>query len=128
MLNRQLIFDTVVPKLLAQGGRSMGTRIGSMRCAYRGEKGRKCAVGHIIPDELYDRELEGCSAQKADVLAVLDPAYGSFSRLHDDHLFLAGMQRSMHDNLYNWTPEAFIEAAKNFATRWELKVDVNLFN
>lgn len=27
-------------------------------CAYRGETGRKCAVGHCIPDELYNTAFE----------------------------------------------------------------------
>lgn len=31
-------------------------------CAYRGEKGAKCAVGMFIPDGLYDRALEGTGA------------------------------------------------------------------
>lgn len=28
-------------------------------CAYRGAEGRKCAVGHLIPDELYTELVEG---------------------------------------------------------------------
>lgn len=29
------------------------------RCEYRTEDGRKCAVGVLIPDELYDPKIEG---------------------------------------------------------------------
>lgn len=32
---------------------------GEVMCAYRGEGGCKCAVGHIIPDENYSTFLEG---------------------------------------------------------------------
>jgi len=28
-------------------------------CAYRGKDGKKCAVGVIIPDDVYDVEMEG---------------------------------------------------------------------
>lgn len=28
-------------------------------CVYRGPGGLKCAVGHVIPDEVYDPKMEG---------------------------------------------------------------------
>ncbi len=31
-------------------------------CAYRGNKGRKCAIGCLIPDEEYNESMEGASA------------------------------------------------------------------
>lgn len=31
------------------------------RCQYRGEDGAKCAVGWLIPDDLYDPHMEGKS-------------------------------------------------------------------
>lgn len=32
-------------------------------CMYRGPNGLKCAIGHLIPDELYSPEMEGMSAR-----------------------------------------------------------------
>ncbi len=29
-------------------------------CRYRGYDGRKCAIGHLIPDEAYDSKYETC--------------------------------------------------------------------
>lgn len=29
------------------------------QCSYRGSEGRKCAAGYLIPDELYDPNMEG---------------------------------------------------------------------
>lgn len=37
--------------------------IGQQRCKYRGANGRMCAVGCLIPDDKYDREMEGASVQ-----------------------------------------------------------------
>lgn len=53
-MTAQEIFDTVVRGLRAQGAQST---LGSA-CRYRDHKGRKCAVGQLIPDELYDLRME----------------------------------------------------------------------
>jgi hypothetical protein len=52
----QRAFNTVYRALCRQKVRSMN-REG--KCAYRGVKGSKCAIGHLIPDALYRRWLEG---------------------------------------------------------------------
>jgi hypothetical protein len=50
----QEVFDFVCLKVLEQGKPSMrGTG-----CAYRGEGGLKCAVGHLIRDEDYRKEFD----------------------------------------------------------------------
>lgn len=54
-MNKQEIFDTVYEKLLKQGKAS--TFDG--KCRYRGANGNKCAIGHLIPDELYESYMEG---------------------------------------------------------------------
>lgn len=49
-MTKQEVFDKVVRGLASQGYQT------SMRggtCKYRGEGGRKCALGHLIPDALY---------------------------------------------------------------------------
>lgn len=47
-------FDTAARGLLAQG------RLSSMNgvCKYRGPDERKCAVGFLIPDEMYNPEMD----------------------------------------------------------------------
>lgn len=40
-----------------RGGCSYGERMG---CAYRGNNGKKCAAGLLIPDEKYEPEFETC--------------------------------------------------------------------
>lgn len=50
----QRIFDYVVARLAEQGRASM---LGNV-CVYRGHSGTKCAVGHLIPDEMYKASME----------------------------------------------------------------------
>lgn len=51
---KQEAFDTVAKHLFEQGCASKrGTY-----CAYRGDGGTKCAVGVLIPDELYDEAMD----------------------------------------------------------------------
>ena len=62
-MNRQEIFDTVAKHLLAQMKQSkLVDQSGDAFCAYRSDDGKKCAVGALIPDELYDPDMEdkGC--------------------------------------------------------------------
>lgn len=44
--------------------------VGDISCLYRGHSGLKCAVGHIIPDELYDDDIEGDPADSERVIAI----------------------------------------------------------
>lgn len=59
----QEIFDTVAKHLIQQGCRatvSAGSRPDSDGlCQYRGPNGTKCAVGALIPDDVYDAKMEG---------------------------------------------------------------------
>ncbi len=55
----QEIFDKVATHLLSQNVKSQD----AMRCVYRGPFGRKCAVGVLIPDELYQPIMEGRQVQ-----------------------------------------------------------------
>lgn len=50
----QEVFDKVAKHLLTQNAESI---LGN-GCAYRGTHGRMCAVGCLIPDELYDPKME----------------------------------------------------------------------
>lgn len=49
----QETFDLVVQHLANQKGIRSQNKNGA--CAYRGENGNKCAIGALIPDELYAR-------------------------------------------------------------------------
>ena len=61
-------------------------------CAYRGEHGRKCAVGASIPDSLYSRDIEGetasqilCRTEFINLFVGVSPLLlSALQRLHDD--------------------------------------------
>lgn len=57
-------------------------------CLYRGPDGRKCALGHCIPDEIYDDELE--SIALAEVVEKIPDLSGV------DIFFLENL-RNCHD-------------------------------
>lgn len=73
--------------------RSVNTnQFGDWVCRYRSADGMRCAVGHIIPDELYDSRMEGYSVynlyQKFTGLPYNEPALINFMEklqtIHDD--------------------------------------------
>ena len=64
-MTEQETFDTVVTALREQGCQSVLCWESSLPlpskqnlCRYRGENDTKCAAGHLIPDELYDENME----------------------------------------------------------------------
>lgn len=58
-MTKQELFDKVATHLLKQRRVSRLTNSGS--CAYRGVEGTSCAIGCLIPDELYEKNMEGSS-------------------------------------------------------------------
>lgn len=56
MNNTQEAFNRAVAGVIKQGRPSVDA---AGRCLYRGPDGLRCAVGWLIPDELYEPEMEG---------------------------------------------------------------------
>lgn len=114
-MNAQQIFDTVYSGLSAQGFRQSRCKMKSnqsgmdiMACAYRGEGGRKCAVGHLIPDDKYSTELEGKNVTNQEIVELLSE-YTVYFRLlrelqcaHDTSLTPQDMKRSLILIADNW--------------------------
>jgi hypothetical protein len=75
-MDKQAIFDKVTTHLLEQGRPAMNEH----GCAYRGEDGTKCAIGCLIPDDLYMPAFEEKSVnlilRKFDVDKKLSAALG----------------------------------------------------
>jgi len=53
-LNRQATFNKVATHLLSMRCRAL--KNGS--CAYRSRRGNRCAIGCLIPDEMYNNKME----------------------------------------------------------------------
>lgn len=96
MKTNQEIFDIVAKHLLTQGVRSQTAKKFENSdgyypvCAYRGEGGRKCAAGVLIPDSKYNALMEGLNVGSAHVSAALDGVSSASLDL------LTALQR-MHD-------------------------------
>ena len=63
-LTKQEVFDKVATHLLTQMEQSRSEAAKGFSkeptgCAYRGDGGKMCAVGCLIPDDIYDEEMEG---------------------------------------------------------------------
>lgn len=111
MKTHQEIFDEVVEHLFNQG-RKAQTKGGG--CMYRCEDGRKCAVGALIPDDMYDDYFEGKLADDPDIVAALPAEYRVGA------VFLRSMQLQ-HDS-YAWhrTNEDFHETFRRAARNHRL--------
>jgi|SRR5581483_1613245 len=55
-MTNQEFFDKVKDHLLTQKRKSLGK---DRSCKYRGIDNLKCSIGSVIPDELYDPDMEG---------------------------------------------------------------------
>lgn len=104
-------FDKAVKGIRQQGGPSI--RKEGFGCAYRGKDGRRCAVGWLLSDKRYRKDMEGRSANYAlpeyDVAQIND-----FQMMHDD---------TQDDATYHGVDfmEAFENNARRFAERNGLK-------
>ena len=93
----QKVFDYVIKFLKAQGEASIGGRgdnAGGWGCAYRGAKGRKCAVGCLILDNEYHQHMEGI-----DIKQILHR--GDLERLDPFTDVICALQR-LHDKKSTW--------------------------
>lgn len=87
-MNKQEMFETAILGVWDQKDYS-GNKDGFyIECSYRGSKGTKCAIGHLISDEDYEREFEG---QSIDYLITEDLVDFTESE------FLRDIQSTCHD-------------------------------
>lgn len=115
-MNPQEVFETVSRHLFSQGHQSLNT-FGA--CLYRGLKGEMCAVGVLIPDEVYTEDMEykrigSLIADHSDKL----PDY-----IHDNMYLLSDLQE-VHDYRPNWlTGEKMQIALMNVGTDHGLSIE-----
>lgn len=85
--SEQEVFDYVVNHLLTQN--KQARLADDSDCAYRTEDGLKCAVGCLIPDDLYKPEFERRSYRALIVSEQFDPTHqeliSRLQMLHDDN-------------------------------------------
>ena len=102
-MNLQQVFDKVSNHLLTQNAKS----VEDGECAYYSSNGTKCAIGCLIPENLYEESMEGNGVSANYVHSALHP----ISVKGDMHDMLVDLQ-IMHDNQepYLW-PNALFNLA-----------------
>ena len=86
----QEIFDRAVCGVIAQGGPSSGQD----GPRYRSSDGRRCAAGHVLPEEAHSDTLEGLDARSGRVTRALRGA-----GVDDVGLALVDRLQYLHDEL-----------------------------
>lgn len=91
-MTKKEIFIAVCNHLAKQKARSVGN---NEYCVYRGPGGKKCAIGALIPDEIYDERMEGKT-----ILELIDMANNEDIALpeyfEDEEALLERLQ-TLHD-------------------------------
>ena len=94
MITAQELFDNALHGVLKQGGQSFDKKKG---CVYRDPSGRRCGIGHSIPDAEYSSNFENksvitlwtlCSSEKPVTRYIsrnLLTLAQSLQRAHDRH-------------------------------------------
>ncbi len=97
-MNRQEVFNKVATHLLTQNEKARTqTGWGDFRCSYKADNGLKCAIGCLIPDDLYDKKIEGNSILYNPLLiSILRNAIDLY--IDDDINFLENLQ-TIHDQM-----------------------------
>jgi hypothetical protein len=109
----QEIYSTVRTHLLTQNDKALGP-LGA--CVYRTADGRRCAVGCLIPDDIYEPELEGNAYFSGRVIVALKKA-GVFVNAEQNIWGLLGDLQQVHDSL---SPVEWKDALDNVAGRHNL--------
>lgn len=106
----QSIFDKVVIHLRKQNAKSLDLITNA--CAFRGENGKKCAIGCLISDEEYTSDMESYG-----YLRLLEEAYPKLfvSTLDLNSKKLIGRLQRIHDltNVESWE-KGFENVVKEF--------------
>lgn len=106
-MEAQEIFDTVATHLFKQGRRAV-RGCAEVVCAYRGVGGLKCAVGVLIPDQLYTEMMEGST-----VFGLLDDSEWELPEWMADNRSLLWDLQGAHDVTRNWESSAAMKRALN---------------
>lgn len=126
MLNRQEIFNIVYKGLRTQGWERSVEHDASKNkgiCVYRTSDGKKCAFGHLIPDEVYESGMENIIA-----INLLDSGvtkFKDFRKWSDEnikkqyHSFINDLQ-CQHD--YAISPEDMKNRFHKLAIDYNLQV------
>lgn len=104
MLSNQEVFDKVAIHLLTQGQKSaiLSKEEGGLdSCLYHSADGLKCAVGCLIPDNLYIEDMEGRLIQ--DLFVQFPSIMEEIGLDKETHLGLLTSLQNIHDTCHELT-------------------------
>lgn len=108
----QQLFDIAIRGLAAQGWQravSLSCAYGGKVCQYRAEDGKKCFVGHLIPEDKYHPSLEGAMITDVPIIGIgLVPENSTLARLLRDC-------QAIHDQ--GFSVDTLEQRYKTFATQ-----------
>ncbi|MBN3756034.1 hypothetical protein G3N95_24040 [Paraburkholderia sp. Tr-20389] len=123
LLSAQDVFDIVATAMLRQNARATADGV---KCMYRAPDGKRCAIGWLVPDEVYEKSLEFFGVRDIAVrLATESGDAGRFARFLYIHMPLLRDLQGMHDaNLPAEWPQTLREIAYAFRLHADV-VDVH---
>lgn len=107
-MTKKEYYDLLVETSAAGGFPSVEADSG--HCKYRGPNGKKCAVGLLIPDELYDPRMDNPGGA-SDVLTVAT-RYPKVAAVFPDGMTASDLKsvQEVHDSIsYGWAHGVFVE-------------------
>lgn len=122
------MFEKVKTHLLSMTERSRHKDFvgGSVGCAYRTADGNRCAVGCLIPDELYKEEFETFSVEGLLTNFPSQEVFGFYVTYNQGKL-LRELQ-IIHDYPMNWDAFGLNDRGKRAIKKLEERVKNNEFN
>jgi hypothetical protein len=107
-LTKQQIADGIYDWFFAKGNRQSKKSPSSSFCMYRNPQGAKCAVGCLIPDEMYNPQMENTGT-----VYEIFPEYPSLQYYFgkENLMFLSSCQR-WHDSYFtdkDYLKEIFVK-------------------
>ena len=112
-MDRQKTYDTIKAHAIKQGKKSTNGNI----CLYRDQDGLKCFIGAIIPDELYNPDMEGNDIYRLATWKQYDNIREYLNiTAGDDINFLMNVQ-SIHDT---FPVEAWVKMLEMAAQQYHL--------
>jgi hypothetical protein len=92
------IVETVTKHLLAQGKKSRESEGNKTKCLYRGPNGLQCAIGCLIPNDVYKSWFED--------QGYIDLTIAAAANISPDDLDLARRLQQIHDEMdvEQWGP------------------------
>ena len=98
------IINKVENHLLKQNAKSLNSEA---NCRYRGDNGMSCAIGCLLPDEIYDPLIEGKGVLSDILKARLTHVVGVQNTAKNKKLELLGELQDVHDMYFveHWPEE-----------------------